>query len=400
MAYFEELREASFRNISFVGFAEKGGGGRRGKINEYPKTDDANFNDRGRKTKPFFITAAVFGEDALSQADALEDALNKEGPGRLIHPTRGEMQATCLDFARRSASDAGLRVNFTIEFFKEPEKTTGVKASQNAQKAAETQEENTNKEGQDLFEKAFEVAGQPAFVLQEARKDLIKLTKPMTEFLGDTNKLVNDFTNSLDQLINEPDKLYNSMQALIGATVRAASFSNVGIRTRTSAASNSFSNARTLQDFSTDYESIPVTTTSRQAQQNNSKAIELAVRLVSTIVEAELHRGDEGETLFNDRSQGQQALKVLLQKMQKRKNESSGISAQLSQLMAATATASSAKYGILADEKTIEINIDTDTILLSYELYDDYKRENEIRLNNNLTDTFIKKGSILKVSER
>ena len=400
MSYFDELRQGSFRNINFVGFTVNDGGGRRGKVNQYPATDDADFNDRGRKTKPFTLNAAVFGEDALSQADALEDALNKIGPGRLIHPTRGEMQATCTDYNRRSVSDAGLRVNFTIEFFKEPEKRTGVKTSQNSQKAAETQEENTNKAGQDLFANIFKVAGQPGFILEEARKDFIKLTEPMTAFLGDTNKLVNDFVGNLDQLLNEPSKLYSSTQDLMGATIRAASFSNAGIRTRTSAASNSFNNSRELQNFSTGYESIPITTTSRQVQQKNSKATELATRLIATIVEAELHRGDEGVTLFNTRSEAQQALKTLLKQLQKRKNESSDISSQLSQLIAATANASSAKYGILADEKTIEINTDTDTILLSYELYDDYERESEIRINNNLTDTFIKKGSILKVSEK
>ena len=400
MPYFEELRDSSFRNIGFVAFTASDGGGRRGKVNQFPKTDDAQFNDRGRKTKPFILSAAIFGEDALSQADALEDALNKVGPGRLIHPTRGEMQATCTDYSRKSSSDAGLRVNFTIEFFKEAEKRTGIKVTQNAQKAAQTQEVNTNKENEDLFAKTFKVAGQPAFILQEARKDFINLTKPMTEFLGDTNKLVNDFVNSLDQLMNEPSKLMNTTQVLIGATVRAASFSNVGVRTRTSAASNAFSNARELQNFSTGYESVPVTTTSRQVQQDNSKAIQLATRLSATVIEAELHRGDEGETLFNTRGQAQDALKVLLKEMQIRKNESSDVSAQISQLIAATATASSAKYGILADEKTIEIKADTDTILLSYELYDDYKRENEIRIRNNLTNTFIKKGTILKVQEQ
>lgn len=400
MAYFEELRDGSFRNVAFVGFTASDGGGRRGKVNQFPKSDDAQFNDRGRKTKPFVLSAAVFGEDALSQADALEDALNKEGPGRLVHPTRGEMQATCTDYTRKSVSDAGLRVNFTIEFFKQPEKRTGVKAAQNPGKAAEAQEQNTNQESASLFEKAFKVAGQPAFIFEEARKDFIKMTAPMTQFLGDTNDLINGFTGSLDALLNEPLKLAQATQDLIGSTVRAASFSNVGLRTRTSASSNAFSNTRELQAFETGYESVPVTTTTRQVQQNNSKAIQLLVRQSATVVEAELHQGSEGATLFTTRDQAQQALKTLLKEMQVRKNESSDLSAPLSQLMAATATASSAQYGILADERTIEIQTDTDSIVLAYELYDDFGRESEIRTRNNLTDTFIKKGTILKVSEQ
>lgn len=399
MAYFEELRPASFGGVEFEAFVATDGGGRRGKINQFPNSDDASFNDRGGKTKPIVLRASVFGDDALTQADSLVERLDREGFQRLVHPTRGEMRAICTDWVRRSTSDNGHRVNFNLEFFREPEKITGVKVSQNSQKAAKEKETQTNTESATIFENTFQIEGQPAFIFDEAKKDLEKMTSMITGFLGDTHAEVVEFTSNLDSLINEPFKLIQATQDLIGATVRAASFSNVGIRSRTSGASNAFDNSQQLNQFSTGFESIPVTTTTRVIQQNNSEAIQLAVRLSATVVESELHRGDEGSTLFATREQAQQQLKQLLQQMQIRKNESSDISAIMSQLMAATATASNAKYGILADEKTIEIQVDTNTMLLAYELYDDYIREDEIRSRNNLTDTFVKKGTILKVSE-
>ena len=399
MTYFEELRPASFGGIEFEAFVSTDGGGRRGKVNQFPKSDDASFNDRGGKTKPFILRASVFGADALTQADNLADRLNREGFQRLVHPILGEMRATCTDWVRRSTADSGHRVNFNIEFFKEPERKTGVKVSQNSQKAAEEKEIQTNIDSATIFENTFQIEGQPAFIFDEAKKDLEKMTSAITGFLGDTQTEIAEFTSNLDSLINEPFKLIQAMQDLIGATVRAASFSNVGIRSRTSAASNAFDNSQQLNQFSTGFESIPVTTTTRAIQQSNSAAIQLSVRLSATVVEAELHRGDEGLTLFATREQAQQQLKQLLQQMQIRKNESSDISSTISQLMAATATASNAKYGILADEKTIEIQVDTNTMLLAYELYDDYIREDEIRSRNNLTDTFVKKGTVLKVSE-
>ncbi len=400
MAYEDELRPASFRNLPFEAFTATDGGGRRGKVSQFPKADDAQFNDRGKKTKPFVLNASVFGENALAQADALEDALNTEGPGRLMHPTRGEMQATCTDYTRKSVSDAGRRVNFTLEFFKEPEKTTGVVVSQNPEKTADAQETQTYLVSATNFENNFKISGQPSFIFQEAKNDFLKMTEVINAFLGDTNKAVNDYINNLDASINEPFKLIQNTQDLIAATVRAASFSNVGIRQRVSASSNSFANARALQTFSTGYENIALTTSTRMVQQENAKAIQFAVRLSATVVESELHRGDEGETLFASRTTAQQALKTLLKQMLLRRNETTELSNQISKMMAATATASSAKYGILADQKTITIAIDTNSLLLAYELYDNIEREEEIRLKNNLTDSFIKKGSILTVSEK
>lgn len=400
MAYFDELRPASFRNISFEAFTVSDGGGRRGKVNEFPKSDDAQFNDRGRKTKPFVLSAAVFGEDALAQADALVDALNAEGPGLLVHPTLGEMQATCTDFTRRGGSDAGERVNFNIEFFREPEKKTGVRASQDPQKSAQTQETNTNTQSATIFENSFKVTGQPSFVFEESKNDFLKMVDVINTFLGDTNTEVNEFVNDLNTLLNDPFKLIQATQDLIGATVRAASFSNIGIRSRVSASSNAFANVRELQTFSTGFEDIPITTTTRQIQQDNSRLIQFAVRLSATVVESELHRGDEGNTLFTSRELAQQALKLLLKQFLTRKNEMSDLAFEISQLMAAISAASSEKYGILADEKTLVTETDTNTLLLSYELYDDPSRESEIRFKNKLTDTFIKKGTELQVSEQ
>ena len=42
------------------------------------------------------ITAYVVGDDCFDQRDRLIDALNKPGPGTLVHPTYGELKV-CVD---------------------------------------------------------------------------------------------------------------------------------------------------------------------------------------------------------------------------------------------------------------------------------------------------------------
>lgn len=48
------------------------------------------------------ITAYVVGDDCFDQRDRLIDALNKPGPGTLVHPTYGELKV-CVDGEVRSA---------------------------------------------------------------------------------------------------------------------------------------------------------------------------------------------------------------------------------------------------------------------------------------------------------
>jgi len=291
------------------------------------------------------------------------------------------------------------------------------------------------------------------------------MTDIMAGFLGDTQTPIDQYNLLLDSIIGDPEKLIKEIQELMGITIRVASFLNQSFNTTSleqallgfdigfdigldtgfdtgsntqqnvssaprlqqtliAGASNAFNNARTLQQFTTDYQKIALITTTRQTQQNNAKAIEIAVRETATIIESELHLGDEGGTLFTSRELAQLNLKILLKQMQARKNQSPDIAdpiavpiagpiagpiaapiagpiaATISELMAATATASSAKYGIIADQKTISIDTDTNSLVLSYRLYNNFNREAEIRSRNKLTDTFIKKGTILKVSEQ
>ncbi|WP_349813979.1 phage tail tape measure protein, partial [Escherichia coli] len=73
--------------------------------------------DLGKVTFRPSITAYVVGDDCFDQRDRLIEALNKPGPGTLVHPTYGELKV-CVDGEVRvsTSKSEGRIVRFDLKF--------------------------------------------------------------------------------------------------------------------------------------------------------------------------------------------------------------------------------------------------------------------------------------------
>ncbi|CAM7326406.1 hypothetical protein ESCOMM037M2_10415 [Escherichia coli] len=85
--------------------------------NQYPNRDKPYTEDLGKITFRPSITAYVVGDDCFDQRDRLIDALNKPGPGTLVHPTYGELKV-CVDGEVRvsTSKSEGRIVRFDLKF--------------------------------------------------------------------------------------------------------------------------------------------------------------------------------------------------------------------------------------------------------------------------------------------
>lgn len=117
MAWKDRLVEASFRGVPFKVEDEGAPVGRRVETHEYPNRDKPYSEDLGRVTLRPGITAYVIGDDCFDQRDRLIEALNKPGPGTLVHPTYGEI-SVCVDgeINVSTASSEGRMVRFDLRF--------------------------------------------------------------------------------------------------------------------------------------------------------------------------------------------------------------------------------------------------------------------------------------------
>ena len=112
------LRRASFRGVAFYTPSISNPVGRKTAVHSYPQRDLPLVEDLGGLDPTFTLEAFVLGEDYLTQAKALEAALNMAGSGVLVHPTRGELTVAVVqpttrkdDFERE-----GRLARFTLTF--------------------------------------------------------------------------------------------------------------------------------------------------------------------------------------------------------------------------------------------------------------------------------------------
>lgn len=117
MSWKDRLQDASFRGVPFKVEGEGAAVGRRVETHEFPNRDKPYTEDLGKITFRPNITAYVVGDDCWEQRDRLIEALNKPGPGTLIHPTYGEV-SVCVDGEVKVTTTAseGRMVRFDLQF--------------------------------------------------------------------------------------------------------------------------------------------------------------------------------------------------------------------------------------------------------------------------------------------
>ena len=88
------LLQASFRDVAFHVTSTELTAGRRTVLHEYPQRDKPYVEDIGRASRKLTFTAFIVGDDYIKQAQKLLAAIEEPGPGKLVHPHFGEMQAS------------------------------------------------------------------------------------------------------------------------------------------------------------------------------------------------------------------------------------------------------------------------------------------------------------------
>ncbi|MFV3377325.1 DNA circularization protein [Pseudomonas sp. NY11226] len=103
-AWVKSLNPATYRGVRFGVLGSEARFGRRLAMHEYPNRDTAVAEDMGRSTRRFSLVgflvtdSAVYGGgDVIEQREKLIAAVEKAGPGLLIHPTYGLLNVSVPD---------------------------------------------------------------------------------------------------------------------------------------------------------------------------------------------------------------------------------------------------------------------------------------------------------------
>jgi len=112
----EQYAQCSFRGVPFAVIGSGGNTGRRIAVHEYPNRDTPWPEDIGRKARTFRVRGFVSGVLFRSQFDLVLLAVEQQGPGLLVHPTRGIIQAAVLNFDWREPDGISGVIEFEVEF--------------------------------------------------------------------------------------------------------------------------------------------------------------------------------------------------------------------------------------------------------------------------------------------
>ncbi|WP_205182649.1 DNA circularization protein [Burkholderia sp. LMG 13014] len=122
-SYFNQLRPASFRGVSFVSLGGSSSFGRRKQPHEYPQRDVPWVEDLGRGTRRIRMLGFVVGDNVIAQRDVMIAACESAGDGELIHPTLGRRTVSLMDFRSVEHWEHGRYFEFQFEFIEGGQRT-------------------------------------------------------------------------------------------------------------------------------------------------------------------------------------------------------------------------------------------------------------------------------------
>jgi prophage DNA circulation protein len=216
----------SFRGVPFNVESVDLGGGRKIVVHEYPLQDQAFVEDLGRRSRSFAVEAYVVGDDFIDQRDALIEALEREGPGRLALPyidVETRVFAVARFSVRESREEGGIaRLLIELEETTQdallpldvPDLTGELDAS--LEDALDAFQEN--------FETVYDIGGAPPFTFASlssvvaAAGDAIRTAfAPVTGAIGTVTGAIDNATSfaadikrQVDALILDADMLVRS----------------------------------------------------------------------------------------------------------------------------------------------------------------------------------------------
>ncbi|MCD8139448.1 MAG: DNA circularization N-terminal domain-containing protein [Planctomycetaceae bacterium] len=171
MSWRDNMRPASFRGARFWLEAHDLNGGRRAVVHQYYGRDVPFTADLGGLAKSFMLTAFVAttpdSDDYMPERDALLAALDKSGPGDLVHPYYGSIRVQLFTYRQREERAAGGMAIFDIAFGEAgaaPGPTAVRSPAAGMQAAASSATASATRN----FAERFTLKGRPDFLRDEA----------------------------------------------------------------------------------------------------------------------------------------------------------------------------------------------------------------------------------------
>lgn len=396
MAWRDDLRPASFRNVPFKIAGHELSGGRRGVQHQYAQRDKPYTEDTGRKGREFSIEGFIVSQDYFDARDALITALEQEGPGELIHPYLGRQLVNCFDFKVSETSSNGGMVTFQMSFvesgdveFPSASIDPTYRVNQSADISIDMAKENLASD--------FSVAKTPSFVAEQAVGKIGEFSGMMDDGASRMN-LNNDgaaglaFTlselgSNASELVNSPERMADQMAATFDYLSQASN-----------SAEDTFRVMTTFQAYG-DGDKPPVyTTPTRQRETANNKAMNEFTKVVA-VSQASKSAVQIPFASVEDATEIRDQLTASIDAIMET-TERDDVFLQLQDLRAQVVNAIPPPDQNLATVSTINLQQTVPSLVLAYDRYEDLSMESDINARNKIRHPgFVPGGVDLEVLE-
>lgn len=218
--WIDQYQQASFRGVEFFITSASNGTGRRINTHKFPDRDDVFHQDLGRKERTYEFDAYIIGGDYFRQREELIKACETPGPGKLVHPYRGELEVVCKNCQYVETTKEGRLVRFTLSFSQQ--KDTPLTATEvNTNAEVFLAQSNLIDSQKTMFEQAYDIASKPAAVLRDAVEvygtvlDYIEDVKKVTGTVAEFQQAVQTIKGKITETILDATLIAQDINALI-----------------------------------------------------------------------------------------------------------------------------------------------------------------------------------------
>jgi prophage DNA circulation protein len=178
----------------------------------------------GQQPGVWNVQAYLIGENFIADSEALMAALNKPGPGTLVHPQFGSLKVQPGTFTRNYQTHEGGHARLYIQFYPDGSQVFPT-ASIATQQATAAKADALNAAAKDDFIKKFVTSGYPDWVATKATAIVNDATNTISNIANSFPKVpayasafeqsVMNLQSSVTSLIANPASLSNSIGLLI-----------------------------------------------------------------------------------------------------------------------------------------------------------------------------------------
>lgn len=389
----DRLRPASFRGIEFFIDGSQFTTGRRVANHEFPDRDLPYPEDTGKIGNTFRVNGHLLG-DYWETKRLLIEAVEKEGPGELIHPYFGTRFVQVGPVSFDEDNTEGQICNVTFLFY-EAGDNRFPKNVDDKQALLEGAVSDALSKTKEDFDDKFSIAQLPGFAVDTARASVAAASEAFTNAtkgVATTADGIADLAFSTRNLLAETDDLLQSPAKLSQRLLDSLSLLDDAI----SRVEDRFSAQKTMNDFGASDPAVIGDTPSRIQERNNKEAFDNFMKRASAIKAIE-HASETDFSSLSEATEAREELSALIE-AQSDTTDNDELYQSLRDLNANLVEVLPDIDSDLPNIENVELDITRPSLVVVYDVFQDARGEQDLIDRNDIRHPgFIEGGTELEV---